>query len=44
MSAEIVMIILGAVFILIAIADSITINGSSLGLMNIRLRVPLGIS
>ncbi len=43
MSAEIVITIVGAVLILIAIVDSIKINDSSLGLMDIRLRIPLGI-
>lgn len=35
--------IVGAALILIAIVDSIKIKGSSLGLMDIRLRIPLGI-
>ena len=43
MSAEIVIIIVGAVLILIAIGDSIKINDSSLGLMDIRMRILLGI-
>jgi len=43
MSAEIVITIVGAVLILIAIGDSIKINDSSLGLMDIKLRIPLGI-
>ena len=37
------MIIVGAVFILLALADSIKIKGSSLGMLNIRLRISLGI-
>lgn len=43
MSAEIVIIIVGAVFILIAILDSIKIKDSSLGLINTKLRIPLGV-
>lgn len=43
MSAEIVVIIVGAILVLIAIGDSIKINNSSLGLVNIKLRVILGI-
>lgn len=43
MSAEIVIIIVGAVLLLIAIGDSIKIKGSSLGLMNIKLRLLLGV-
>ena len=43
MSAEIVIIIVGAVFILIAIGGSIKIKDSSLDLINTKLRIPLGI-
>jgi hypothetical protein len=43
MSAEIVIMIIGAVLILIAIGDSIKINDSSLSLMDIKLKIPLGI-
>jgi hypothetical protein len=43
MSTEIVIIIIGAVLLLIAIGDSIKIKDSSLGLVNIKLRIPLGI-
>ncbi|HBH22391.1 MAG TPA: hypothetical protein DDY13_03100 [Cytophagales bacterium] len=43
MSPEIVIMILGAALILIAIGDSIKINDSSLGLMSIKLKIPLGI-
>ena len=43
MSTEIVIIIVGAVLILIAIGDSIKINDSSLGLMDIKMRILLGI-
>ena len=39
MSAELIIIIVGAVFILVAIGDSIT----SLGLINTKLSIPLGI-
>ncbi len=43
MSAEIVILVVGAGLMLIAIVDSIKINGSSLGLMDIRMRILLGI-
>lgn len=43
MSAEIVILIVGAVLLLIAIGDSIKINDSSLGLMDIKLKILLGI-
>lgn len=43
MSAEIVLIIVGAALILIAIVDSIKINDSSLGLMDLKLKIPLAI-
>ena len=43
MPAEIVITIVGAVLILIAIGDSIVIKGSSLDLMDIKLKLPLGI-
>lgn len=43
MSAEIVILLIGVVLLLLAIGDSIKINGSSLGLMDIKLKIPLGI-
>ncbi|MCO6492100.1 MAG: hypothetical protein J5I98_27030 [Phaeodactylibacter sp.] len=43
MSPEIVLIIVGAALILIAIGDSIKIGDSSLGLMDLKLKIPLGI-
>ena len=43
MSAEVLIIIIGVVLILIAIVDSIKIKDSSLGLVNAKLRIPLGI-
>ena len=43
MSAEIVLLIVGAVLLLIAIGDSIKIKGSSVGLVNIRLKILLGV-
>jgi hypothetical protein len=43
MSAEIVIILIGVALILIAIGDSIKINDSSLNLMDIKLKIPLGI-
>lgn len=44
MSTEIVLLIVGAVLLLIAIVDSLKIKGSSLGLVNINLRIILGIT
>jgi len=42
MSAELLIIMVGAALLLLVIGDSIKIKGSSLGLMNIKLRIPLG--
>lgn len=43
MSAEIVIVLIGAVLTLIAVVDSIQINKASLGLMKAKLRIPMGI-
>jgi len=43
MSAEIILIIVGAALLLIAIVDSIKIKGSSLGLVNAKLRILMGV-
>lgn len=43
MSSEIIIIIIGAILILIAIADSIKINGSSLNLVDIKIKIPMGV-
>jgi hypothetical protein len=43
MSAEMVIIIVGIVFILISIIDNVKNKDSSLGLVNTKLRIPLGI-
>ncbi len=43
MSAEIIIIIIGVVFTLLAVVDSLKIKDSSLELMNINWRIPLGI-
>jgi hypothetical protein len=43
MSAEIVILLIGAVLLLLAIGDSIQINDSSLGLMDAKLKIPLGV-
>lgn len=43
MSAELVIIIVGTLLLLIAIIDSIKIKNSSLGLVNINLRIIMGI-
>lgn len=43
MSTDIILIIVGAVFILLALADTIKPKNSTLNLINSQLRVPLGI-
>lgn len=43
MSAETVIILIGAVLVFLVIGDSIKINNSSLGLMDAKLKIPLGI-
>ena len=43
MSAEIVMVMVGALLVLLAIGDSIQINDSALGLMDVKLKILLGI-
>ncbi len=43
MSSEIVIIIVGVVFILLAVVDSIKIKDLSFDLVNIKLRIPLGV-
>ena len=43
MSTEAIILIVGALLILIAILDNIKINDSSLGLLNTKLSVPLGV-
>jgi hypothetical protein len=43
MSAEIILLIVGAALLLIAIVDSIMINGKSLGLVNLTLRLFMGV-
>lgn len=43
MSSEIVVLLVGAALVLIVIADSITIGNSSLGMIDTKLKVPLGI-
>ena len=43
MSAEIIIIIVGAVFLLLAVGDRILVNDSSKTMVNTRLRIPLGI-
>ncbi len=44
MSAELVIIIVGTLLLLIALIDSIKIKGSSIGLVNIKLRIILAIA
>ena len=43
MSAEIIILIVGALLLLIAIGDSIKIKGSALGLVNIKVKIILGL-
>lgn len=43
MSSEIIIIIIGAILILIAIADSIKIRGASLDLMDVKLKIPIAV-
>jgi hypothetical protein len=43
MSPEVIIIIIGAVLLLIAIIDSIKIKDSSLGVINPKLRIPIGV-
>ena len=43
MSAELIIIIVGAILLLLAFGDSIKIKGKPLGLVNPKLKVPLGI-
>ncbi|TPV33499.1 hypothetical protein FJ651_10475 [Paucihalobacter ruber] len=43
MSAEIVLLLVGVVLLLVAIGDSIKINGANLGLMNFKFRIILGV-
>ena len=43
MSSEIIIIIIGAILILVAIVDSVKIKNSSLNLMDIKIKIPIGI-
>jgi len=43
MASEIIIIIIGAVLILIAIADSIKIGGNSLNLVDMKIKIPMGV-
>jgi hypothetical protein len=43
MSAEIILLLVGIVLLLVAIGDSIKINGANLGLMNVKFRTIIGI-
>jgi hypothetical protein len=43
MSSEIIIIIIGAILILIAIVDSITIKGASLNSMDLKIKIPLAV-
>jgi hypothetical protein len=43
MSSEVIIIIIGAILILIAIVDSIKIRGRSLNLVDIRIKLPMGV-
>ncbi|MEL6253228.1 MAG: hypothetical protein AAFR87_14555 [Bacteroidota bacterium] len=43
MSADSIILLTGGIFLLLAIVDSLNFNGSSLGLINVKLRIPMGI-
>lgn len=43
MSAELIVIIIGAALLLIAIGDSLKFNDSAIGLINTKLRIPMGV-
>lgn len=43
MSSEIIIIIIGVILILVAIADSISIGGKSLNLLDIKIKIPLAV-
>lgn len=43
MSADSIILLTGGIFILLAILDSLSFNGSPLNLINVKLRVPMGI-
>jgi hypothetical protein len=43
MSSELIIIIIGAVLILIAVVDSIKIGGSSLSLVDIKVKIPMAV-
>lgn len=43
MSAEIILLLVGIVLLLVAIGDSIKINGANLGLMNVKFRIVLSV-
>ncbi len=43
MSSELVIIIIGAILVFIAIVDSIKFFGASLGLMDVKIKIPLAI-
>ena len=43
MSADSIILLTGGIFILLAIVDSLSFNGSALNLINVKLRVPMGI-
>ena len=43
MSSEIILIIIGAILVLIAIVDSITIRGASLDLMDVKVKIPIAV-
>ena len=43
MSADSIILLTGGIFILLAILDSLSFNGYALNLINVKLRVPMGI-
>ncbi len=43
MSSELIIIIIGAVLILVAVVDSIKISGTSLNLVDIKIKIPMAV-
>jgi len=43
MSSELIIIIIGAILVLIAVVDSITVKGSSLSLIDVKIKIPIAV-
>lgn len=43
MSSELIIIIIGAILVLISVVDSITIKGSSLSLIDVKIKIPIAV-